>query len=456
MSYIKSYGTALPCFRIEDTILHPKGRKNLSKAICFTDEDIITLSYEAVKNCLKDVEQPDAVFFATSTPVFGNRYHASYLADLLGLNQNILAIDFINTARSGTDALLMAHELTSIGKYKNILVIATDVDYPGIGQELSSPFGHAACALLICAEKGMCEISSAKSYSSAISEEFDYKNNSIRLDPRFSRDEGFKKNLSASLTLFSANPKTTDAVIINSLYAKIASPAFIKLGFKEDQFSKDTLTGKIGNTGAAHAILLLINEIENGKRNILLADYTNGTNLFTFLVNTTSAQPFQKQISSLENISSYQDYLLLRKEGNFNSVKYKTQDIFSSEIMNEREKEAFIMREGLMCEKCGTVYFIKTARCKKCKNETFTKYKLSDKGIVYSFTKEHYFPVTFPPLTMAVVDIDGGGRITVQQTDIMYPEKNNLQIGSKVKLVLRKMTERDEKPNYFLKAIAIR
>lgn len=455
MSFIKSYGTALPYFRIEDAILHPKGRKNVSKAVCYTDEDIITLAYEAAKNCLSGTTKIDAVFFATSTPVFGNRYHASFLSDLLGLNQNILALDFINSARSGTDALLMAHELTGNGNYKNILIIASDVDFPGIGNELSTPFGHAACAILLSKETGFSEITLAASYSSAIAEEFDYKNKSIRLDPRFSRDEGFKKNLSAALKIYSPDTKTTDSIIANSLYAKLSAPAFLKIGFKEVQFSKDTLASKIGNTGAVHALLQLINEMELGKKNILLVDYTNGTNLFSVTVNKSPDKAFQKQLSSSENISTYQDYLLLRKEGNFNSVIHTTQDVFSSEMMNEREKEAFIYRVGLKCDKCSTVYFIKTARCKKCKHQEFTKFTLSDSGTVYSFTKEHYFPVSFPPLNMAVIDMDGGGRITLQQTNTMYPDKNILQIGSKMKLVLRKMTERDEKPNYFFKAIAI-
>jgi uncharacterized OB-fold protein len=229
----------------------------------------------------------------------------------------------------------------------------------------------------------------------------------------------------------------------------------MKYGFKEEQISKDTLAAKIGNTGAVHALLLLIHELEAGKKNTLLIDYTNGTNLISFKIHQSPGKSFQDQIANSENISSYQDYLLLRKEGNFNSIKYKTKDIFSSEMMNEREKDAFIHRIGMKCEHCNTVYFLKTARCKKCKHEKFVIHKLSDSGTVYSFTKEYYFPVAFPPITMAVIDLDGGGRVTVQQTNTMYPQKNNLEIGSKVKLVLRKMTEGDEKPNYFLKAIAI-
>src|SRR3972149_4095173 len=132
MSHIKSYGIALPHFRIEENMLHPKGKKGVMKAVCFSDEDVITLAYEASCRIL-NTQHPipntsiDGIFFATSSPVFQDRYHAAYLADLLNLPQGILALDFINSARSGTDALLLANELIDSGKYKNILVIVSEV-----------------------------------------------------------------------------------------------------------------------------------------------------------------------------------------------------------------------------------------------------------------------------------------------------------------------------------------
>jgi uncharacterized OB-fold protein len=122
-------------------------------------------------------------------------------------------------------------------------------------------------------------------------------------------------------------------------------------------------------------------------------------------------------------------------------------------MMNDREQDAFIRLKGLKCTNCGTIYLIKTARCKKCKSEKFEATQLSDTGVVYSCTKEHYFPVSFPPVNMLVIDLTGGGRITVQQTDTMYPDQNDVNIGSAVKLVLRKMIEHDEKPDYYLKAV---
>ena len=464
MSNIKSYGIALPHFRIEDTILHPKGKKGITKSVCFSDEDLITLAFQAASNCLdvssSGVENSnlksniDAILFASSTPVFKNRYHASFLADQLGLLHGILALDLINSARSGTDALLLANTLIDFGKYKNILVLASDVHFPSIGKELSTPFGHAACAILIGNEKGIAEFTSAKSYSSSLAEEFSYKGNTIQYDPRFSRDAGFKANLTSALKSFASNPKSIDAVILNSLYARMAGGILAKAGFEETQFAMDTLSSKLGNTGAVHALLLLVNEIENEKKTILLADYTNGTNFFEIKnQGSNSEKVLQEQLKNFELINSYQDYLLLRKTGNFNSAKYETKEMFSSEMMQEREKDTLQYLKGLKCDKCGTIYYLKSTRCKNCKEENFSDVQLSKTGIVYTLTSEHYFPSSFPPIHMLVIDLDGGGRVTVQQTDTMYPEKNKIKIGSKVKLVLRKMIENDMKPNYFWKAV---
>ncbi len=458
MSQLKSYGIALPHFRIEDAILHPKGKKSITKSVCFADEDLITLAFQAAANLKLETlnSKLDGVLFATSTSVFTNRYHASFLADLLNLPQGILAIDFTNSTRSGTDAFLLANTLIDSGKYKNILVVAADVHFPAIGKELSTPFGHAACAILLSNEKGIAEITTAKSYSSSLAEEFSYKKNTIQYDPRFSRDAGFKTNLIFSLKNFVSNPKQYDAIILNSLYARMAGGIFAKAGFEETQFAKDTLSSKIGNTGAAHALLQLVNELENEKTTILLADYTNGTNFFEIKNNRSNEEKaLQNQLKNVELINTYQDYLLLRKAGNFNSAKYETKEMFSSEMMQEREKDTLQYLKGLKCDSCGTIYYLKSTRCKKCKADKFSSVQLLKQGTVYTLTSEHYFPSSFPPINMLVIDLDSGGRVTVQQTDTMYLENNKIEIGSKVKLILRKMIENDAKPNYFWKAIPL-
>lgn len=464
MSNIISYGIGLPSFRIEEDKLFPTGgKKGMMRSVCFSDEDSITLAYDALSECLKVLNvdlikvntQIDGIFFASSTPLFQNRYHASYLADLLNLQQGILALDFINTSRSGTDALLLANELIDSGKYKNILVVASEVCFPEIGKEQSTLFGHAACALLLSNDKGIANITKAKSYSASFAEEFSYKLNALQYDPRFSRDEGFKTNLADALTRFATNPRNYQAIVLNAMYARMAGPLFTKAGFEETPFAKDTLTAKIGNTGAVHALLLLINEIEQGKKNIFLADYTNGTNLFEVQITDAPEHlSLQQALAHYQLIDTYQNYLCLRKAGNFIAPEYTTSDMFSSEMMLQREKGTLLYRGGFQCVKCETVYYLKSARCKHCKGDEFKTIQLQNTGTVYSFTHEHYFPSSFPPITMVIIDLDSGGRMTVQQTDTMYAEKNKIEIGARVKLVLRKMIENDLKPNYFWKAIA--
>jgi uncharacterized OB-fold protein len=144
----------------------------------------------------------------------------------------------------------------------------------------------------------------------------------------------------------------------------------------------------------------------------------------------------------------------LRKQGKFTGRGYESIDMFSSEMISEREKDGLMYLKGYECSKCGTVYYMNAARCNSCHHTELKQKQLEKTGTVYSVTSEHYFPNSFAPTNMVVIDLYGGGRMTVQQTDDMFPtEANIINIGDKVELVLRKMMENDKKPNYFWKCI---
>lgn len=449
MSAILSYGYYFPQHFAEEKVLSPASGRKGARRIAYVDEDIITLACEAAYACLGDKKDIDGIFFATTSPVFKNRYHSSFLADMLNLPGGITAMDFGSTPRAGTDALMMADLLVDSGRCKNILVVASEIHFPPIGEESRNQYGHSAVALLVGKNKGIAGIQFSRSFSSGIGEEFIYKTKKVFQDPRFSRDAGFKTNLKSALKESKINPPDYDGVILNSLYAKLAGGIFIKSGFSENQFAKDTLSFSTGYTGSCHALLQLISALENGRKKILLLDYFNGTNILSVESGIKGASP---ENNSASPVKTFQDYLILRKAGNFNESQYEPVEMFSSEMMNEREKENFLYLHGFECGTCKSVYLLKSPRCKNCKNEKFNSRKLKRTGTVYSLTKEYYFPHAFPPITMAIIDLDEGGRVTVQMTDDMYSEeKNKIQIGSKVKLVLRKMMENSAKPDYFWK-----
>jgi hydroxymethylglutaryl-CoA synthase len=460
MSSILSYGVYLPHYRIAEEVLDPQSNKKGNRAVGYVDEDIITMAYEAARDCLKTSTLPDpksaidGIFFATISPVFSNRYHSSYFADLLDVPKEIMSLDFCATPRAATDALLLANQLVDSGACNNILIIAAEINFSAIGDEAKKSFGHGASALWIGDGKGIAQIESARSFSSAIAEEFIYKNAEIFLDPRFSRDAGFKSNTSAALEKLNIKATDYDALVLNALYAKLAGGIFISKVFSEKQFAKDRITSAVGYTGVNHALLQLIDTIENGARSILLFDYFNGTNVFSIHSNGKGKTQSSPSNKIPVNIETYQDYLKIKKVCDFNSAEYKSTDMFTSEIMNDREKQGSVYLHAFECEACGTKYFIKTARCRNCKGDKFTNVPLRETGTVYTLTKEYYFPASFAPITMVVIDLDGGGRMTVQLTDDMYPaEKEQVKIGSRVKLVLRKMMESGEKPGYFFKCV---
>jgi len=451
VSFIVKYNVALPYYRISDNVLHPRMRSKGDHAICYSDEDIITLAYRAAENMVNEI---DALFFATTTPVFKNRYHASYLAGLLGLPEGILALDIGTTHRAGTDAVILAESLLQTANYNNILVIASNVNYPSIGSEVPQSFGHAAVAILLSNEGGITEIKTAKSYSCAMSEEFSYKGITTKYDPRFARTQGFKNNIKTVLQQREILASETDHLYLNSPYAKLAFKQLKKAGFDlKSQLCQDAVTSATGHTGAVHGLLFLIHALENKTGNILLLDYHNGTNVIQFHTQKNNGRSLDQPHEYLEH---YQDYLQLKKKGDFNSEEYESMEMFSSEMMQFREKDTLLKLIGHKCTSCGTIYLMKSTRCNACRSDQFDPAKLSRTGTVYSVTSEYYFPHSFGPTQMVVIDLQGGGRITVQQTDDMYPNELNLiKIGDSVTLVLRKMMENDQKPNYFWKCVKI-
>ena len=449
MSYITEYNVAFPHFNIADNILHPKGR-NGKHAICYVDEDIITLAYTASCNLNLNV---DAVLFATNTPVFNDRYHASFLADLLKIPEGITALDFDTTSRCGTDALLYANILVNSKKHKNVLVVAADVRFPSIGKEVQTAFGHGAVAMIVSSNKGVAEISGTASFSSSLAEEFRYKGSKVHYDNRFARTAGFKNNM--ELVMNSLDADAINNIMVNCSFSKLAFGIIKKAGFDlEKQLYPDSITSQFGYMGSAHGLLNMISAIQNKKNTSVLIDYANGSNVITIKHLDSHNRSLTDELDKKTSINSYQDYLTIRKQGKFERAGYEKLDLFSSEMMQEREKDQFINLIGFECSDCGTVYYMKAARCNKCHGTSFTEKQLSKTGTVYSTTAEYYFPASFPPINMIIVDLDGGGRMTVQQTDDLYnDERSKLKIGDKVNLVLRKMMENDSKPNYFWKCV---
>jgi uncharacterized OB-fold protein len=125
---------------------------------------------------------------------------------------------------------------------------------------------------------------------------------------------------------------------------------------------------------------------------------------------------------------------------------------FTSEIMEERNKRLWLSLEAKRCSSCGAIIALPLPGCPHCKESTeLREFTLSRTGTVFSVTHEHYYPTPEPPLGMATVNLDGGGRLTLQAADENVP----LQVGDRVELVWRRLHNAGGRPNYFWKCRAL-
>ena len=119
-------------------------------------------------------------------------------------------------------------------------------------------------------------------------------------------------------------------------------------------------------------------------------------------------------------------------------------------ILEYKELRQNVRLYGSSCSSCGTVQYPIARVCIKCKaREGLVEKKLARTGTVFTFTIDHLIPNIEHPLSMVVVDLDGGGRVYLQATDA---EDAEVQVGAPVELTFRRLHEGGGNHNYFWKA----
>ena len=87
--------------------------------------------------------------------------------------------------------------------------------------------------------------------------------------------------------------------------------------------------------------------------------------------------------------------------------------------------------------------------CLRCRTqEQLDDARIARRGTVFTFTIDNLAPVAEHPMPMAVVDLDGGGRVYFQGTDCAA---GDIAVGKRVQLTYRRLHEAGGKRNYFWK-----
>jgi uncharacterized OB-fold protein len=106
---------------------------------------------------------------------------------------------------------------------------------------------------------------------------------------------------------------------------------------------------------------------------------------------------------------------------------------------------------GARCVDCGTISTPPSIHphCIACGGPKLEPVQLARAGTVHTYVVNHTMPAPFEaPLPIAVIDLDDGARVMLQVAD----DGSNVEIGTRMRLVLRKYAHERGVPVYGFKA----
>jgi hydroxymethylglutaryl-CoA synthase len=462
MAGIVSYGTYIPTYRLpRDLIAKEWGTPSLGgeRAIANFDEDSLTLAVNASIDALgsRDPQTLSGVFFASTTSPYREKQAAVTVATVLDTSPEVRTMDFTDTLRAGTSALLIALDLVQSGKH--ILVCSGDsrMGEPDSPQEQN--YGDAGGAMLVGTENVLAEVVGTYTISQEFlgtwrTEEQDY----LRSFPgAFETKFGYNRFIAAAVQGVLKKCGLTAKEIANAAIAapsqRILQAALRGLGLDIKSQVQDTFWNTVGDAGTAQPLVLLGAVLERAKPGdlVLMVGYGDGGDAAVFRVTEAIAgfkavRSVYSQIEVKRTLPSYGKYARFRK---LMRKDYTTTDISTPVVLLRDQKEILPLHGG-KCPQCGTIQFPIHRICIECGySNGLAEVKLSRTGKLFTFTHDYLTETPDPPTTHAVIDLDGGGRVYVQLTDC---ESERVEIDMPLELTFRKYHEGYGLKNYFWKA----
>ena len=456
---IRSWGVAIPRRKLANEATSKAWSRPAmpgSRSIAGHDEDALTLGVHAAFEAMRDIEpgEVDGIIFASTTAPFLEKSSAVIVAEVLGVSMHSRFLDLGASLGAGTIALATARDLVNAGSCRNVLVVAADTRTPRPGADDEFLYGHAGAALVVGEGKDAPALIEA--YHRQATFQFDaWRRAEDRFfrtgDVRFARMGAYMKPMQHALDHVTAEmdwkPEDIGKVVLYSPDIKSGSGFLKKNGFDLKTQYADFASPVVGLTGAAHTPLMLCAALDRAREQerVLVLGYGDGADAFALQVQSAPPRSSFKDAVKKQFEISYNHYLrvrgLLPGDGSSDAG-------FSSEIMEERNKSLWYGLRAKKCPSCGGVLTLPLRRCPHCADESgLIDFPLQRTGTVFAVTHEYYFPTPEPPLGMAVVNLDGGGRLTLQVAD----ENESLVVGDRVELVFRRLHDAGHRPNYFWK-----
>jgi hydroxymethylglutaryl-CoA synthase len=415
------------------------------------DEDSNTMAVEAARACLAAGERSeiDGLFLGSTSFPFLDRQNAVLVGEALGMPPALQTFDLAGSQRAGTSALLAALKGAASGERG--LVIGSDRRRTKAASTAEMTYGDGAAALLVGEGEVVAELLGSHTLSIDFVDhfrteqsEFDYQ-----WEARWIRDEGLMKIVPAAVTTLLQDCKLEGESIdhfccpIGS--AKEQQALAAKLGIKTEAI-QDTLQSNCGNTGAAHALLMLIGALEAAGpgETIMLLGFGQGCDALLFRTTAAlSTMPattgLKACLASRREEDNYFKFLtingLLTMEHGLRAETDKNTGL-STAYRNRGLTTGFV---GGKCTECGTVQIPAAPVCvnSQCNSvDTQVPHPFAQASAqLNSYTADRLTYSINPPAYYGMIQFTEGGRIMMDFTDVV-PEQG-LAVGMSMRMVFR-------------------
>ena len=458
---ITAVGVHIPRYRLSAATLGAVwgGSGSGTRAVANHDEDSLTMAAEAGLAALGNGSSAnlDLVCFASTTPPYAEKSSAAVLAAVLDCGPAVAVADLGGNLRAGTTALRLALDAVRAGSAREAVAAAADMRLAPPGSDLESAWGDGAAAVRV--GQGRAVIARLVGSASHTHEFSDvWRLAEARFpeqgDPTFVRAYGYERLMAdAARRLFAETGVAPTAIRRAAVYApdaRLAVPILRSLGLGEGVLPSVPLLGQVGNTGVAAPLLTLaacLEEAAPGDR-ILVVGYGSGADALLFEVNgeirsLDRARTVAAQVAGGRALQHYGKLLQFRRLVNTEPIR-----AFTGLPVMEREERQDLRLYGQRCAACGAIQYPRRHVCWQCSGKDLPEHRLSRRGRVFTFTKDHLVPSPDPPTVMVAADLDGGGRFYTQLTD---GDPEAVTFDMPVELTFRRFHEGGGLANYFWK-----
>jgi 3-hydroxy-3-methylglutaryl CoA synthase/uncharacterized OB-fold protein len=464
---IVAYGAYLPYFRLERKVIGESlgaSAGSGTRSVASYDEDTTSMAVEAARAALRAAPtlRPGALYFATAAPGYLDKTNASAIHAALALDATAPAFDMLGSVRSGAGALSAA-----IDASRPTLVALADIrtGLPGGGDERDG--GDGAVAFLLADSRDRSVLAEPVARASATAEFLERWRLpgdavSRQWEERFGEHAYVPLGEAAvtdALKQAGLSAASVKSWIVTGPHSRASRRVASAVGAAKGTVADD-LAASIGNTGTAHAGLMLADALDRAKPDELIAVVSLADGCDVTIWRATAAIAARRPAPSVAaqlaagGRVTYATFLTWRGFLPREPPRRPDPERPAAPPSFRAESWKFGFT-GSRCQACGARQVPPQRVCVKCHAvDRMTPERLADvPATIATFTVDRLAYSLSPPVVAAVIDFEGGGRFQCELTDV---DPASVKIGDRVEMTFRRLFTAGGVHNYFWKARPLR